>query len=516
MSTVSDALPVNEALIALVENSRDFVCLATIVGRPFYMNRSGRELAGLAVAEATLPTSLRDLYQEKSWMELRDVAVPAVDTRGRWEGRSQLRHAVTGATIDVDTTMFLLRGAQGNKSCLALMHRDARPRKRLEVSLTECEARKHSILESALDPIISVNNEGRITEFNRAAEHIFGRSREEVLGTRPIELLFPETGIAGQKGRVERYLTFGEGSMLGKRTEVVAMRANGEQFPAEMAMTIAQERGQPVLTLYLRDVSERKRAEEQQARYREELERSNRELEQFAYVASHDLQEPLRKIRTFGERLELSCGDSLNDMGKECLGRMHSAAARMHSLITGLLSLSRVTTQGRDFEMVDLGKVVAETVTDLDVQLEQCGGRVDVGGLPTVQADAMQMRQLFQNLIGNALKFRRPEEPPVVTVTARPERGKSPRPGIPPTDLVRIMVEDNGIGFDPKDAGRIFNVFQRLHPREVYDGTGIGLSICRKIVERHGGTITAQGTPGLGAKFCILLPMIQRTSTKAT
>ena len=186
-----------------------------------------------------------------------------------------------------------------------------------------------------------------ITEFNRAAEQTFGYPRDKVLGTRPADVLFPPSVGAGDRNRIERYLEAGEGSMLGKRAEVTAVRANGESFPAEMTMTISHEQGLPVMTFFVRDISQRKQAEEEQARYAAELERSNRDLEQFAYVASHDFPEPLRKIRTFGDRLEMKCGGALDETGRECIQRMQSAAARMQTLIDGLLSLSRVTSRGR-------------------------------------------------------------------------------------------------------------------------------------------------------------------------
>ena len=266
--------------------------------------------------------------------------------------------------------------------------------------------------------------------------------------------------------------------MLGRRTEVTAVRANGETFAAEMAMTISQEQGAPVLTFFIRDISLRKRAEESQARYAAELERSNRDLEQFAYVASHDLQEPLRKIRTFGDRLEMKCHDTLDDSGRECIERMQNAAARMQGLIADLLTLSRVSTRVKNFVPVDLCEIAREVVSDLEVQIEQCGGRVEVGKLPTIQADPLQMRQLLQNLIGNALKFRRSEESPLVKIEGRfvdNREGRRSEKSLG-KETCRMTVEDNGIGFEERHQERIFGIFQRLHTRDIYDGTGIGLA----------------------------------------
>jgi len=379
----------------------------------------------------------------------------------------------------------------------------------------DAEARKSAILESSLDPIITINHEGVIIEFNRAAEQVFGHPRDKVLGTRPSEILFPPEPASVQEDRIDRYLEAGEGSLLGRRIEVTAVRAGGETFPAEMAMTISMEQGEPVLSFFVRDISQRKRAEEQQARYAAELERSNRELEQFAYVASHDLQEPLRKIRMFSDRLEMKCADGLDDTGRECIRRMQSAAARMQALIDGLLTLSRVTTRGQNFVSVDLAQIADGVVSDLETQIERVGGRVEIGRLPVIQADALQMRQLFQNLIGNALKFHRVDEPPVVRVSGRFVQARQRRDRSLAEERCRIVIEDNGIGFEPRHGERIFGVFQRLHPRDVFEGTGVGLAICRRIVERHGGTIEARSTPGRGSTFEVILPVVHRRERKA-
>jgi two-component system, LuxR family, sensor kinase FixL len=413
--------------------------------------------------------------------------------------------------LDVQTKMLRVKSAENKPTCLAIFHYASDEAARLKASLRETQARKNAILESSIDPIITINHEGAITEFNRAAEHVFGRARATVLGAKPADILFPPVASPDQENRIDRYLTLGEGSLLGRRTEVTAMRANGETFAAEMAMTLSREQGEPVLTFFLRDISRRKKAEMEQARYAAELERSNRELEQFAYVASHDLQEPLRKIGIFSSRLQAQSGDQLDEMGRQSLQRMQSAAERMKRLVDGLLQLSRVTTQARQFVAVDLMQVAREVVSDLEVKIEQVRGRVELDHLPTIEADPLQMRQLLQNLIANGLKFHRDEAPPVVVVSGRYTRGRKQRQDRPPLAEKQccIVVEDNGIGFDEKDRERIFRMFQRLHGRDRFEGTGIGLAICRKIVERHGGRIAARSTPGKGSVFEVLLPVAQ-------
>jgi PAS domain S-box-containing protein len=232
-----------------------------------------------------------------------------------------------------------------------------------------------------------------------------------------------------------------------------------------------------------------------------ELERSNRELEKFAYVASHDLQEPLRKIQSFGDRLRVRYREAVAGQGAEYVDRMLASAGRMRRLIDDLLTFSRVTTQARPFEPLDLNATLADVAEDLADRVEQTGATLDVGPLPQLEADPSQIRQLFQNLLGNALKFHRLGVPPVIRVRAEPVPGESGEDG-----AYRLTVTDNGIGFDEKYLDRIFQVFQRLHGRDEYEGTGVGLAICQKIVERHGGTITATSRPGGGATFVVTLP----------
>jgi two-component system sensor kinase FixL len=495
---------------ALADISDDFICLANAHGEPFYLNAAAKQMLGLPENKPPAETKLHDFYVEESWAQIRDVAVPAVNKVGSWRGRNRLHNARTDEPLEVRTTMIRVRSPEpAGPSTLAIIHREIGNQDKLERSLAEAHARKHAILESSLDPIITIDHEGIITEFNRAAESIFGYSRDKIIGTKPNEILFPPSMNPGHKDRIERYLSAGEGSMLGKRAEVEVMRANGETFPAELAMTISLEQGEPVMSLFVRDISERKKAEAEQARYAEELERSNQELEQFAYVASHDLQEPLRKIRTFSDRLLLKQAEKLDDDGRECLDRMQSAATRMQSLIDGLLSLSRITTRGQTFEVVDLTQIAADVVSDLEEPIEKSHAIVEVGKLPTIQADPMQMRQLLQNLVANALKFHREDVPPVVNISGRYLHGPEDRKAGQSSkdEQCRIVVEDNGIGFDDKYAERIFGIFQRLYPRDVYEGTGIGLAICRRIAERHGGTIAAHGIPDHGCTFEIVLPV---------
>jgi PAS domain S-box-containing protein len=245
------------------------------------------------------------------------------------------------------------------------------------------------------------------------------------------------------------------------------------------------------------DITETKLADALLISYAHRLERSNRDLQDFASSASHDLQEPLRKIQAFGERLNTRFGSVLDEDGRDYLARMIGASHRMQAMINALLDYSRVTTRAQPFVTVQLETIVQEAVADLEARITQTGGQVEAKPLPEIEADPLQMRLLFQNLVGNALKFHPPDTLPKVSIWADP----------PVERMITIHIQDNGIGFDPKYLDRIFHPFQRLHGRGEFEGSGMGLAICRKIVERHDGEITAHSTPGVGTTFLVTLPV---------
>lgn len=257
------------------------------------------------------------------------------------------------------------------------------------------------------------------------------------------------------------------------------------------------------------NIDQRRRTEDQLVTSTLQLTQSNRELEDFATVASHDLQEPLRKIHSFVGCLREEQSSTLTPEGLSYLTRIQGATKRMTQLIADLLELSRISSQGRPLIPVNLNYVIAGVVSDLEASLTQSGGRVEIDHLPVVASDEVQMRQLLQNLIGNALKFHRKDVAPVVRVTSELLAGIDPSGRTQPATACQLSISDNGIGFDEKYLDRVFTVFQRLHGRGVYEGTGIGLAVCRRIVERHGGTITARSQPGHGSTFIVTLPLNQ-------
>lgn len=252
------------------------------------------------------------------------------------------------------------------------------------------------------------------------------------------------------------------------------------------------------LTLQRQAEDARRAAEQQIREYTVQLERSNRELERFASVASHDLQEPLRKIQAFSDRLRQKYEELLPEPGRDYVNRMQEAAKRMQDLINDLLMFSRLTTKEQRFAPVNLNKILTAVLSDLEVRIEENDAKVEAGPLPLIEADPVHMRQLFQNLISNAIKFRRVEHPPVVKITAEEVGGRC-----------HMRVSDNGIGIEPRYHERIFGIFERLHSRGKYEGTGVGLAVCRKISEQHGGSIVVESSPDHGSTFVIDLPLRQ-------
>jgi len=344
------------------------------------------------------------------------------------------------------------------------------------------------------DAVITNTVEGIITSWNPAAANLLGYREAEAVG-QSMSMLFPAEDL-GQAGEQLR-----QGTAV-NNFETVCVCRDGRLLDVSATLSLLRDEAGIVTgaAIILRDITEYKRVLQKLQGLTQQLQESNQELEQYAYVCSHDLQEPLRKITAFGDRLKASCQDGLDEKSQDYLERMLSAANRAQVLINDLLAFSRVTTKVQSFEPVDLSEILEGVLSDLEIRIEQTGATVEVDPLPIVMADSLQMRQLLQNLVGNALKFRQEGVAPIVQVRSQiyPHNGQ---------DWCEIQVIDNGIGFEQKYADRIFLLFQRLHGRSSYEGTGIGLAICRKIVELHGGLLTVQSQPDQGATFRFNLPV---------
>lgn len=372
--------------------------------------------------------------------------------------------------------------------------------KLVQEALHKSEIRMRRLVDANIIGIIIRGEDGLISDANDAFLNIIGYTREDLqAGLINWKQITPPEYIpydieATSKARQN-------GSFMPYEKEYI--RKDGSRVPILIGYALIDNSKTEYIGFIL-DLSDLKQAQAALEEYAAKLERSNQELEQFAFVASHDLQEPLRKIRLFGEVLSNRLENRLDDETRDYLNRMLDAAARMQAMITGLLELSRINTRGQDFVNVDLNAVMRDVISDLETRINQTHGKVEVEPLPTIEADPLQMRRLMQNLVSNALKYSRQEVPPVIHITGKviqPESGK-------PKQVI-LRVEDNGIGFEMEYLERIFQPFQRLHGRGVYEGTGIGLSICQRIVERHGGNLTAESIPDQGSVFIVTLPLRQ-------
>lgn len=364
----------------------------------------------------------------------------------------------------------------------------------LQTQLSLSDERFRQAFDEAAIGMAIVTMEGRWLRANASLCATLGYREEELIGTNYQSITHPDDAHL-DAGLVQRLLS---GESRAEHVEKRYFGRTGAVIWMLISVTLLRdEQGRPTGFLSQKqDITDRKLAEAALRDLNERLAQSNRELQDFASVASHDLQEPLRKIQAFGDRLRARHGESLSPDGLDYLTRMQQAASRMQSLINDLLTFSRIANRSQPFTPVDLNVVAREVLSDLETRVARSGAQVQLGPLPTVAADPLQMRQLLQNLIGNALKFHRPDVAPLVRVGAAPAG----------PERWAISVADNGIGFDEKYLDRIFTVFQRLHGREQFEGTGMGLAICRRIVERHGGALVAHSTPGEGATFVVTLP----------
>lgn len=356
-------------------------------------------------------------------------------------------------------------------------------RKRMEEVLRESEARYSALVENSRDGIVIL--QGGVMKFvNTASLEIVGYTPEELLGIDFLKMVTPED----REMVMKRYADRMAGKEVPSIYEIALIRKDGITVPVEVNATFINYEGRPADLVVIRGITERKWAEE-------ELRRSNQELEHFAYIASHDLQEPLRMVSSYTKLLAQRYKDKLDADADEFIHYVEDGVSRMRALINGLLVYSRVGTSGAAFELTDCEAAFDCALTNLQVAVDESGAVITHHPLPAVMADASQLTQVFQNLIGNAIKFCS-QELPRIHVAAEP-RGNE----------WLFSIRDNGIGIDPQYHDRIFDMSQRLHSRTEYPGSGVGLAICDKVVKRHGGRIWVESQTGKGATFYFTIPI---------
>jgi PAS domain S-box-containing protein len=399
-----------------------------------------------------------------------------------------------GGEFPIELMLSPLESSEGILVTAAI--RDISVRKDAERHLAQMEERYRGLLEAAPDAMVVVDQSGEIVLFNLQAEKQFGYRRNELLGQK-VENIIPE-------GFAERLIADGlrsaedaKAQQIGAGMELQGRRKDGTRFPIEMMLSPLGSAAGVLVTAAIRNIATRKEAEAHLLQKVEELNRSNEELGQFAYIASHDLQEPLRMVASYTQLLSRRYTGKLDADADAFIAFAVDGASRMQRLIQDLLAFSRVGSKGKDFLDTSSASALEQALRNLQGAIEDGGAVVTHGDLPAVLADETQLVQLFQNLVGNAIKYQQPGVPRVHVSATAGEDGKW-----------LFSVKDNGLGIDPQFFDRIFGMFQRLHKREEFAGTGVGLAICKKIVERHGGRISVESGPDLGSTFRFSLPAI--------
>jgi PAS domain S-box-containing protein len=391
------------------------------------------------------------------------------------------------SAFPIEIMLSPLESSEGTLVTAAI--RDISVRKTAEKHLAQMEGRYRGLLEAAPDAMVVVNQSGLIVLLNVQAEKKFGYHRDELVGQKVKNIIpegFAERLVADALRSVEDALA----QQIGTGIELTGRRKNGTQFPIELMLSPLESAEGILVTAAVRDITVRKQADANLLSKVEELKRSNEELGQFAYIASHDLQEPLRMVASYTQLLARRYKGKLDSDADEFIAFAVDGASRMQRLIQDLLAYSRVGTKGRDMVEISSEEALQQALINLRGAIEEKGALVTHDSLPPVIADDMQLVQLFQNLVGNAIKYQSSGIPKVHISAVKNGDNKW-----------TFSVKDNGLGIDPQYFEKIFGMFQRLHKREEFDGTGIGLAICKKIVERHGGSITVESQPGQGSTF---------------
>ncbi|MGZ7116605.1 MAG: PAS domain-containing sensor histidine kinase, partial [Methanobacterium sp.] len=368
--------------------------------------------------------------------------------------------------------------------------RDITELKKAEEGLEIASKYNRSLIEASLDPLVTIGPDGKITDVNGATEQVTGYSRDDLIGTD-----FSDYFTEPEEARDGYQEVFREGWVFDYPLEI--KHKEGRVTPVLYNASVYRDESSEVIGVFAaaRDITERKKAENMLKLKLEELARSNAELEQFAYVSSHDLQEPLRMIGSYLQLLQRKYEGELDDKADKYINFAVDGANRMQNLINDLLAFSRVTTQAREFEPTDCELILNQVLSNLEISIKENKAIIFHDHLPEVMSDSTQLAQVFQNLINNAIKFRS-EKAPKIYISAKQNDNQW-----------LFAVKDNGIGIDSKHLERIFEVFKRLHKRREYPGTGIGLSICKKIIERHGGHIWVESELGKGSTFYFTIPV---------
>ncbi|MEO8577092.1 MAG: PAS domain S-box protein [Gemmatimonadales bacterium] len=483
---------------ALLESTEAGFYGMSVAGDCTFVNRAGAALLGFTVAELIGRNVHQTIHHHRAdgrpypveECSIYEAARKGVNAAS--ENEVFWRKDGSPVTVEFSSSPIIYAGEHRGA---VVAFADISQRLLAQRAIAESEGRKAAILRSTLDSIISMDNNGSITEFNRAAETTFGFTRDEVMGKRLADLIVPDRYRDAHMAGLKRFLQTGEAHVIGKRLELPAIRKDGSEFQSELTITRSDSEGLPSFTGVLRDITERKRSEAEREQLIKALARSNQELDQFAYVASHDLKAPLRGIANLSQWIEEDLGERLGGENKSQMEMLRGRVHRMESLIDGILQYSRAGRVKAKPESIDTGELVKEVV---DLMSPPPGTRVQVEpGMPTVLAEKVPLQQVFMNLIGNAIKHTGKENPLIEVSWSDAEL------------FYEFSVRDNGQGIAPQYHDRIFGIFQTLEARDTVEGTGIGLSVVQKIVETKGGRVWVESSVGKGASFKFRWPKVE-------
>jgi len=486
-----------EILANIVESSNDAIVTESFEGIITSWNKGAEQTYGYS-AEEILGKNISILELDNRKGEIKHFS-EKIKHGEQIQHYETLRLKKDGTIINVSITLSPVFNASGELVAISTIVRDITENKKAEETLRLSNIYNRSLIEASLDPLVTIGPDGKITDVNEATELITGYSRDELIGTD-----FTNYFTDPEKAREGYQEVFREGLVFDYALEI--QHRNGRMTPVLYNASVYKDESGEVIGVFAaaRDITERKKAEEILKLKLEELARSNAKLEQFAYVSSHDLQEPLRMITSYLQLLQRRYQGNLDDKADKYIHFAVDGAFRMQNLINDLLEFSRVTTRGREPEPTNCEFVLNQVLSNLEIFIEENEVTVSHGSLPDVMADYTQIVQVFQNLIINGIKFHS-EEAPIIHISAN----KSASEWV-------FSVQDNGIGIDPQYSEKIFEVFKRLHKKEEYPGTGIGLAICKKIVERHGGRIWVESELGKGSTFYFTLSINPEEVSKAT
>ena len=379
-----------------------------------------------------------------------------------------------------------------------------------ETRLKQNEYDLQQLLIYAPDAIIVIDQDGVIQFWNPKAEAIFGWTFSEARGKTLTSTIIPPQHREAHDNGMKRFLQTGKAHVLNKTIEITALNKAGNEFFVSLTISTTRQRGKAVFIAFLRDITLQKNTEIELEKKRTELEASNRELEQFAHVASHDMQEPIRKIKLFTERTIYEFEKVLPQEAKNYLRKIYTSASRLNNLVRGILMYSTLTKTEEPFEEINLTEIFRGIEEDLEVVIEEKKAMIQYGLFPKITGIPFLIYQLFYNLINNSLKFSKEEVSPIIKISGKllAKNDLSEYTEINhDIAYVEILVQDNGIGFSSEFSNKIFNAFTRLNSIDKYEGTGLGLSLCKNIVDRHHGYITAEGSENFGATFKVILPL---------